>query len=195
MSKCLVLFVEGETEVEFQKAVINFAREKRKDKKFDTKIECKNVCGIGGFKNIACRKFIREIKPKYDGYEFTIVLCSDTDVFELEQKPPVNWTDVKNNLISAGASNVVLVRAKKSIEDWFLYDLDNILSFLRLKKGTKISGRNGYDRIKRLYRLANKMQIKGMKSNGMVAKLDIAKISLAVKDQLSPLYKSLGVKL
>ena len=52
MSKCLVLFVEGETEVEFYKAVINFAREKRKDKKFDTKIECKNVYGIGGFKNI-----------------------------------------------------------------------------------------------------------------------------------------------
>ena len=29
----------------------------------------------------------------------------------------------------------------------------------------------------------------------MVAKLDIEKISLAIKDQLSPLYKSLGVKL
>ena len=39
------------------------------------------------------------------------------------------------------------------------------------------------------------MYIKGMKSNGMVARLDIEKISLAVKDQLSPLYKSLGVKL
>ena len=107
----------------------------------------------------------------------------------------MNWTDVKNNLISAGASNVVLVRAKKSIEDWFLYDPDNILSFLRLKKGTKIPGSNGYDKIKRLYKLANKMYIKGMKSNGMVAKLDIEKISLAVKDQLSPVYKSLGVKL
>ena len=43
MGKCLVLFVEGETEIEFYKAVINFAREKRAYKKFDTKIECKNV--------------------------------------------------------------------------------------------------------------------------------------------------------
>jgi hypothetical protein len=34
-----------------------------------------------------------------------------------------------------------------------------------------------------------------MKSNGMVEKLDIEKISIAVKDQLAPLYKALGVKL
>lgn len=31
MSKCLVLFVEGETEVEFYKQVIANARKKRKD--------------------------------------------------------------------------------------------------------------------------------------------------------------------
>ena len=195
MGKCLVLFVEGETEIEFYIAVINFAREKRAHKKFDTKIECKNVCGIGGFKNIVCRKFLKEIKPNYKGYEFTVVLCSDTDVFELEQKPPVNWSDVRKNLISAGASHVIFVKAKKSIEDWFLYDMDNILSFLRLKKGTKISGSNGYEKMKKIYRLANKMYFKGMKSNGMVTKLDIKKISLAVKDQLLPLYKALGVEL
>jgi hypothetical protein len=33
MSKCLVLFVEGETEIEFYKAVITFAREKLQTKK------------------------------------------------------------------------------------------------------------------------------------------------------------------
>ena len=99
------------------------------------------------------------------------------------------------NLISAGASHVIFVKAKKSIEDWFLYDMDNILSFLRLKKGTKIAGSNGYEKMKKIYRLANKMYFKGMKSNGMVTKLDIKKISLAVKDQLLPLYKALGVEL
>lgn len=49
--------------------------------------------------------------------------------------------------------------------------------------------------MKKIYRLANKMDFKGMKSNGMVTKLDIKKISLAVKDQLLPLYKALGVEL
>ena len=177
MNKCLVLFVEGDTEVEFYKAVITFAREKRENKMFDTHIEYKNIKGVGGFKNIALRKFVKEIKPKYDkDCIFTVVLCSDTDVFELEQK-------------------LIMVKAKKSIEDWFLYDAENIISFLRLKKNTKISGNSGYDKLKNLYKQANKMYIKGMKSNGMVEKLDIEKISIAVKDQLAPLYKALGVKL
>ena len=107
----------------------------------------------------------------------------------------LNWDEVRNDLISAGAHDVILVRAKKSIEDWFLYDSDSIVSFLRLKKGEKITGSNGYDKLKRLYKKANKMYFKGMQSNGMVEKLDIEKISLAVKDQLSPLYKLLGVEL
>ncbi len=96
-------------------------------------------------------------------------------------------------MIQNGASRVITVKAKHSIEDWFLYDADNIVSFLRLKKGTKVSGSTGYDKLMRLYKLANKVYYKGMKSNGMVEKLDIDKISEAVKDQLAPLYKVLGV--
>ncbi len=196
MSKCLVLFVEGETEIEFYKAVITFAREKLQTKKFDTSIELKNIKGVGGFKKDALRKFVNEIKPNYKkDCKFTIVLCSDTDVFELQPRPPVNWSDVRNDLIAAGAYNVIFVRAEKSIEDWFLYDLDSIVSFLRLKKDEKISGSNGYEKLQRLYRKANKIYFKGMKSNGMVKHLNIEKISLAVKDQLSPLYKILGVDL
>ena len=37
------------------------------------------------------------------------------------------------------------------------------------------------------------MYYKGMKSNGMVSRLDIDKIVNAVKGQLNPLYKALGV--
>ena len=194
MSKCLILFVEGDTEVEFYKRVIANARSKRENKMFDTSIECRNVNGVGGFKNIALRKFVKDIKPKYDANcEFTIVLCSDTDVFELSPKPPVRWDEVKKGMLDNGAKNVIMVKAKRSIEDWFLYDAENIISFLRLKKCTKVTGSTGYDKLMRLYKQANKVYYKGMKSNGMVAKLDIDKISLAVKDQLAPLYKALGV--
>ena len=92
MNKCLVLFVEGDTEVEFYKRVLLNARQKRPQKRFDISIECKNVKGVGGFKNIALRKFIKEIKPKYgEECEFSIALCRDTDVFELSPKPPVDW--------------------------------------------------------------------------------------------------------
>lgn len=99
ISKCLVLFVEGDTEVEFYKQVVANARKLHPAGRFDTSIEYRNVRGVGGFKSIALRKFIKEIKPKYDDdCEFTIVLCSDTDVFDFAPKPPIKWDEVKKNL-------------------------------------------------------------------------------------------------
>lgn len=194
MSKCLVLFVEGDTEVEFYKQVIANARKLHPAGKFDTYIEYRSVGGVGGFKNIALRKFIKQVKTKYDNdCEFTVVLCSDTDVFEFASKPPIKWNEVKKELEANGAKKVIHVRAKRSIEDWFLHDLEGILKFLRLAKNTKVSGKNGYDKLQRLYKQANKIYIKGNKSNGMIAHLDIDKIADEVKDQLNPLYKVLGV--
>ena len=194
MSKCLVLFVEGDTEVEFYKQVIANARKLHPAGKFDTYIEYRSVGGVSGFKNIALRKFIRQVKTKYDNdCEFTVVLCSDTDVFEFASKPPIKWNEVKKELEANGAKKVIHVQAKRSIEDWFLHDLEGILKFLRLAKNTKVSGKNGYDKLQRLYKQANKIYIKGNKSNGMIAHLDIDKIADEVKDQLNPLYKVLGV--
>lgn len=194
MNKCLVLFVEGDTEVEFYKQVVANARKMHPKGRFDTSIEYRNVRGVGGFKSIALRKFVKEIKPKYeDDCVFTIVLCSDTDVFEFASKPPIKWNDVKKELESSGASNVIHVQAKRSIEDWFLFDAEGILGFLRLNKNTKISGKSGYDKLQRLYKQANKVYFKGIQSNGLIEHLDIEKIVDAVKDQLNPLYKALGI--
>lgn len=194
MSKCLVLFVEGETEVEFYKQVVANARIIHAEGRFDTNIEYRNVKGVGGFKSIALRKFTKEIKPKYDDdCEFTIALCRDTDVFEFSSKPPVNWTEVERELIDNGAMKIIHIKARHCIEDWFLCDSNGILGFLRLPKNTKISGKSAVDKIQKLYKQAHKVYIKGIKSNGMIAKLDIKKISFEVKEQLNPLYKALGI--
>lgn len=194
MDKCLVLFVEGDTEVEFYKQIVTNARKLHPKGRFDTNIEIRNVRGVGGFKSIALRKFLKEIKPKYEGdCEFTIVLCSDTDVFEFSPKPPINWDVVKKELRSNGASKIIHVQAKSSIEDWFLYDVEGLLGFLRLSKNTKVTGKNGYDKIQRLYKQANRVYYKGIKSNGMIQHLDIEKIAKSTKDQLNPLYKALGI--
>ena len=172
MSKCLVLFVEGDTEVEFYKQVVANARKLHPAGRFDTNIEYRNVKGVGGFKSIALRKFTKEIKPKYgDDCEFTIVLCSDTDVFDFVPKPPIKWDEVKKDLANSGAAKVIHVQAKRSIEDWFLYDIEGILGFLRLGKNTKVSGKNGYDKLQRLYKQANKVYYKGIQSNGMIEQL------------------------
>lgn len=86
-----------------------------------------------------------------------------------------------------------MCRRKGQLKIGFLYDLEGILKFLRLAKNTKVSGKNGYDKLQRLYKQANKIYYKGIKSNGMIAHLDIDKIADEVKDQLNPLYKVLGV--
>lgn len=110
MNKCLVLFVEGDTEVEFYKQVVANARKLHPAGRFDTNIEYRNVGGVGGFKSIALRKFVKEIKTKYeDNCEFTIVLCSDTDVFGFASKPPIKWNEVKRELMNNGALKVVLL--------------------------------------------------------------------------------------
>lgn len=193
MNKCLVLFVEGDTEVEFYRALIADARQRRPNRRFDLKIETRNVKGVGGFKSIALRKFLKEIKPSCDSdTQFFVALCRDTDVYELASKPPVKWPDVEKAFIENGAE-VIHVEARHSIEDWFLADADGIISFLRLPKNSRVSGSNGYEKLKRLYRKANKMYFKGMKSNGMVKRLDIPKIVNSVREQLKPLYKTLGV--
>ena len=58
---------------------------------------------------------------------------------------------------------------------------------------TKISGGNGYEKLKKLFKLANKMYYKGMKSNGMVERLNIDKILQHIYTELEPLYRELGV--
>ena len=129
MSKCLVLFVEGDTEVEFYKQVVANARKLHPAGRFDTNIEYRNVGGVGGFKSIALRKFKKEIKTKYeDDCVFTIVLCSDTDVFDFAPRPPIKWDEVKKELKESGASKIIHVQAKRSIEDWFLYDMEGMAS-------------------------------------------------------------------
>ncbi len=196
MSRCLVLFVEGDTEVEFYKRVVEHAKSLRPDRRFDTRIEYRNVKGVGGFKKDALRKFEKEIKPKYeDNCEFIIVVCSDTDVFDFAPKPPIKWNEVKKEFLDNGAIKYIHVQAKQSIEDWFLHDLEGILGFLRLNKKTKPSGKNGFEKLKYLYKKANKVYLKGMKCNGMIGSLDIEKIAHAVKKELSPLYKALGVEI
>lgn len=192
MNKCLVLFVEGDTEVEFYKRIISDARNRMPNRRLNINIEIRNIEGVGGFKNIALRKFIKDIKRKYGiDYEYTIVLCRDSDVFELAQKPPVNWNEVETAFFDNGASKVIHIEAIHTIEDWFLYDFEGILSFLRLPKSTKMPKGNGYERLKTLFRKADKMYYKGMKSNGMVERLDIKKIVHNIHDQIGSLYNAL----
>ncbi len=195
MNRCLVLIVEGDTEVEFYKRIVSHAREKLGTKKLNTKIEYINVKGVGS-KKIALRKFTKEIQTKYSqDFLFTVVLCRDTDVFEIAERPPIIWSDVEREFKEFGAKKVIHVKAKHSIEDWFLIDEQGIRDFLHIPKKTKISGSSGYRKLQNLFRLSNKVYYKGMRSDGLIEHLDIEMIATKVKSELAPLYNELGIQL
>ena len=194
MNKCLVFILEGDTEKEFYKYLVQYIKKKHQVTKFSTQIEYLVVKGVGCFKKIAGRKFEKDVKKKYGSdCEYTVVLCRDTDVFELSPKPPVKWKDVKKDFLEKGASRVIDVKAKHSIEDWFLYDLDGIAKFLKVEPPKNLKGKNGYEKLQNLYKKANKVYYKGSKSNGLIQKLSMDVICQNVDRELKPLYTALGV--
>lgn len=193
MNKCLVLFVEGKTEVEFYKELIRHIRESTASGKLSHKIICRSVNGIGGFKKEVNRIFLKEILPKLEGYSVVVALCYDTDVFGCVQKPKINWGDVEKMLIQDGAETVIHIKAEQSIEDWFLLDLEGIRRFLKLKPDVQPNGASGYEKLKFLFKKANKIYTKGQEVNGFVQVLDIGKISQKVSTGLELLYTELGV--
>lgn len=194
MNKCLVLFVEGKTEVEFYKELIKHIRESTTSGKLNHKIICRSVNGIGGFKKEVNRIFLKEILPKLEGYSVVVALCYDTDVFGYVQKPKINWSDIEKILIQDGAEKVIHIRAEKSIEDWFLLDMEGIKRFLKLKSDVQPNGANGYEKLKALFKKANKIYTKGQEVNGFVQVLDIGLISKRVSTGLELLYTELEVQ-
>lgn len=189
----IVFFVEGETEVEFYKKMISYLHSKYG--KFEIeKIEVENLKGIGNYKNRAVRIFEKRILSKYPSYNFSIFLCYDTDVFEYEECPQIDWKSIEEELKKCGAKNVFHVKAKKSIEDWFLKDEDNIRNFLKLPKSTVSKGNNGQEKIKYLFRKANSTYIKGKKCEGFIECLNIEKILQEVPEELNKVYKVLKIK-
>ncbi len=196
MNKCIVLFVEGQTEVEFYNKIISYIREQLPNKKFDVKINCINVEGVGGFKKEALKKFKKEIKIKYKNHQFIIFCCLDSDVFEGSQQPPINLNKIQKDLKINGANKVFIIQAVHTIEDWFLIDIESILSFLKLKPTTNINGKNGLDKMKTIYKKANKTYIKGGNTKDFIEKLNINKIiqNEEVKEKLKPLFDELNCK-
>lgn len=53
--------------------------------------------------------------------QLTFQLCGDTNVFDFASKPPIRWDEVKKELTDNGASRIIHIQAKRSIEDWFAY--------------------------------------------------------------------------
>jgi hypothetical protein len=192
MNKGIVIFVEGDTDVEFYKKLLENIRYCCNNRQFDTlRVIPRNLKGIGNYKNKACRVFNGDIVQKNPGITFKVFLCYDTDAFEFSQKPPVDWKKVEKVLLDSGAEKVIHVKAKRSIEDWFLRDFTGLCRYLKLPESTTCSGSNGVKKMENLFKKANKVYIKGKKVNGLVDALDIKKIMNEICCEIKPLCKEL----
>lgn len=190
--KVVVIFIEGATEIEFYKRLVNIIRT-HCGGRLSCSVEPINASGIGQYKDKVLRIFEKRLKKKYPNGEFYVALCYDQDVFEMEKNPPVNWCEVKNAFLDSGANAVHLIKAIHSIEDWFLCDADGILRYLHLPANTKIPSGKGYERLKELFKRGNKIYIKGRTSGNFVQALDVEKILLNNCSDIAPLCKLLGV--
>lgn len=172
--KCIIIFTEGETEIEFYDYLIEKIKEKNNIKKFYVdKIIKKTLKGISKFDKKLINKFRFDILPKYMDYEITIFLCYDTDVFEDCQKPVVDWQKVERELLKCGVKNVNHIKAKKCIEDIFLLDISGICRYLNVSPIKNINGINGVDKMKKLFLKGNRIYQKGYKCEDFIKYLDI----------------------
>lgn len=194
MSRCIVIFIEGETEKKFYDRIIESLRGKCSENRLPVdKVIIKNVKGISNYQNKVQRIFLKQIIPENRGFDFDVVLCYDTDVFELNQNPPVNWKKVEKMLEEMGARSVTHVKAKKCIEDWFLKDLEGICHNLGIRSNQKLVGKNGVKKLESLFKKGNKIYIKGNETKNFVSSLSMQKIMREICSDLKPLCKIIGI--
>ena len=134
MKKCIVIYTEGETDEEFYDKVLSTIKSKIPGNRFKIDMLKKScIKGIAKFQNKIVNKFIKEVANNYGkDYEIIVFLCYDTDVFEFGIHPPVDRVKLERDLKNSGASKVIHLKAQKSIEDFFIYDLDGIVNFLKV---------------------------------------------------------------
>lgn len=191
-NKIVILFVEGDTEAVFYRLLFN-CYYKMNNEKLACKYIIKNMKGIGSYKSKAIRIFKNEIIPKYRDNKIILYFCYDTDAFTYSKQPPVKWSEIRKAFIDYGIK-VHFIKARESIEDWFLYDLDGILRYLNLPLSTNCSGKNGLDKLEKLFKKTNKVYIKGNTAKAFIEHLNIHKIMLSICSEISPLCRHAGLK-
>ena len=195
MVSFVILFVEGETEVQFYNALIDYYRDHSKSQLAGCKIY--NIKSIGRFESKVSSKLKFEIIPKYPKFKLKVICCYDSDVFELAQKPPVNWTIVKKKVSDLGINEFEEIVAIRMIEDWFLKDIEGLCKFLKVDIPKKLGGKNGYEKMKMLFKKGAKPKVyqKGSNSHKFVPSLNLRAIRDSVKGELKVLEDALGVSL
>lgn len=179
----IIIFVEGETDKVFFEKLIGYLSEKYKTQ-IAKKIIIENLKGIPRYKE-AYRIFEKRIKPKYPNIEFNAICSYDTDVFEFNSNPPIKWHEIEKSLYNVGIKEIFHIKAKSSIEDWFLIDIKGLCKYLKITKlPKKVNGKTGYDKINTLFKMKNKIYQKGHYVHKFMDFLDYKLICEKLKDEV-----------
>ena len=191
----VLIFVEGDTDEVFFKALINYYVSVSSNKLLPYEV-C-NLKGVTRYSSKLLAKLKNEYLPtaKLGSYKIKTVCCSyDTDVFEVKQPQIVKWDDIGKNVKRMGIDEFIRVGVKSSIEDWILNDIHGICNFLRLKQvPSSLKGINGYQKLLDLYNKARKTYKKGYETKELINALDMSAIRNKRQDVLAPLEEALGV--
>jgi hypothetical protein len=191
----VVLFVEGETDEVFFKALIDYYRTISTSEMRPCKIY--NLRGVTRYSSKLLAKLKNEFLPdaKSKAYKIQTVCCSyDTDVFEERNPLTVDWNALKKAVRRMGIEELIQLGIKSSIEDWLLCDQEGICRFLKLKDFPKsLNGNSGNEKVNDLFGRAKKVYQKGYQTKGLVAALNMGVIRNKNMNVLEPLEKALNV--
>ena len=190
-----MIFVEGDTDKVFFDRLIQFYRLNSTTPV--ASCEVYNLHGVSRYNGKLTGKLRGSIIPAAarKGMEVQAVCCSyDTDVFEYAERPVVDWKRVEIEVRRLGIREFCQVKVEQMMEDWLMDDIRGLCSFLKLKKKPTVpTGKNGYERLQHLYKLANNVYVKGLGASGLIKSLDIAAIRNKRQMALSELERILGV--
>lgn len=191
----VILFVEGDTDELFFKALIEYYRQKSQKQLLPCSI-C-NLKGVTRYTSKLLAKLKNEYLPEARNKTFKIqtVCCSyDTDVFEVKHPLMVDWRAFEKKVKKLGIEHFVQIGVKSAIEDWILDDIEGICAFLKMKTVPKaLKGSDGFSKLADLYVKAHRTYQKGYATKELIATLDMGKIVEKRKDALVQLEGVLGV--
>ena len=195
-SKQIIIFVEGDTDEVFFKALLDYYKSSSQVPL--TPCEVINLKGVTRYTSKLLAKLRNEILPeaKRKNTSIQTICCTyDTDVFEVRNPLIVNWDSIRSKIRRMGVESFIRIGVSSSIEDWILDDIEGICTYLKLKQIPKsLKGANGNARLCDLYSKARRIYSKGYTAREMISSLNFSVIRDKRLSSLQELEKALGVR-
>jgi len=193
----VVIFVEGDTDKVFFDHLVRYYREVSKEE--IRSCEVYNLKGVSRYVSKFLQKLKNELLPeaRRRNREIIAVGCSyDTDVFEQNIVPVVDWKAAEKGVHKLGISTFCEIQVKSAMEDWLLDDMAGLCRYLKLKDvPTSLKGRNGFEKMDNLFKKGNRRYSKGFQIDAFIHELDMGVIRQKRLEALKGLEDALGVKI